>query len=76
MTIMFSMRIVICVSTPQEPHDMLWMGPLYRVPCIGERVTIPTREGPRTYKVARVTTDVKDEVYTVAVSKVKSPYED
>lgn len=69
-------RIVLHTTTPTEPSDLLWTGFLRRVPSAGERITIPTREGPRTYKVARVTTDVNLALWTVAVVKVKDHYED
>ncbi len=76
MSIKLSTRIELFRSGPTDEMDTLWYGALYRVPCIDERVTMPTREGPRTYRVSRVITDVHQELYTVQVVKVKDAFDD
>jgi hypothetical protein len=73
--IKLSMEVIKLRESPNTGGDVLWRGASHRVPCIGERVTIPAKDGPRTYKVVDVTGDVGVELWTVEVVKIKDVFD-
>lgn len=56
--------------------ERLWQGEVLPLPSVGDRIVIPTQNGPRTYKVSRITRDLKMGEATLEVVKVESVYVD
>lgn len=73
-TVKYSIRVIN--HRLSGDSTALWYGSTYAMPRTGERVTIPTKKGHRTYKVSRITYDIGAEVHTIEVVHIKDIYED